>query len=168
MKVKNVVLVLNVSISLETSEETIKLAQSHDNVMAAIGIHPEEAIPLTQDVKKHLDELSRRKRVAAFSEIGLEYGRPKANKEMQKELLTYQLYLARNAHLSVDIQYSSNAHQDIIDIIKKEKGLGLSGIVHGFQGNLTELQDWLNLDFYISIGVFSLGIWKPFMDNFLL
>jgi TatD DNase family protein len=164
MKAKKVNLVLNVSINLAASEEAILLAQSHDEVLAAIGIHPGEAVPLTESLRKYLYELSGQQRVVAFGEIGLDYGRPTADREMQQELLIYQLSLARNAHLPVDIHYSMNAHQDIMEILRREKRAGLSGMVHGFLGNLKELHDWLDLDFYISLGQSSLGLWKDLQN----
>ena len=160
MKAKQVSLVLSVSISLETSEEVVKIAQSHTNVLAAIGIHPGEAIPLTERVRKRLLRISGEKQVVALGEIGLDYQHSAGNRDMQKELFIYQLGLAKHVQKPVDIHYSRDAHQDIINILKKERGPGPSGIVHGFQGTLSELTDWLELGFYISLGQTSVDLAK--------
>jgi TatD DNase family protein len=151
MKEQKVTLVLNVSINLATSAEAIKIAQTYDSVVAAIGIHPGEAIPLTADVKKQLENLSGQKRVVAFGEIGLSYGRSTGSKEEQQQLFLYQLSLANNLHIPIDIHYSYNSHQDIIGIIKEAKGS--TGIVHGFEGSMSDLNDWLELGYYISLGM---------------
>lgn len=158
MKEKNVALVLNVSINRLTSEESVKLARAYDNVFAAIGIHPGEAISPAQDVKTHLEELCKRDRVVAIGEVGLEYGRPGADRVVQKELFTYQFTLAGRMNLPVDIHYSLDAHQDIMEIIRKEKRPDQTGIVHGFLGDMSVLRDWLELGFYISLGQPSLGL----------
>jgi TatD DNase family protein len=150
MKEKNVSLVLNVSISLATCAEAIKLAHTYNSIYAAVGIHPGETIPLTADVKKKLEELSGQKRVVAFGEVGLMYERSTGTKEQQQQLLQYQLSLASNLHKPIDIHYSNDAHQDIIRMCKEAKGS--SGIVHGFSGTMDELKDWLGLGYYISIG----------------
>lgn len=157
MKAQNISYVLTVSINLQTSEEAIKLAQNYKNVWTAIGIHPGEALPLTPGIKKRLEEMSGQPRVVAFGEIGLSYGRSTGSNKEQQKLFEYQLSLAGNTHKPVDIHYSNNSHQDIIAMINKEKKV--AGIVHGFVGTITELNDWLNLGFYISLGKPSVGIW---------
>jgi TatD DNase family protein len=156
MKAKNVSLVLNVSINLRTSEEAVKLAQQYPSVYAAIGIHPGEALALTPEIKKTLEELSGRPRVVAFGEIGLMYGRSTGTKEEQQALFAYQLSLAKNTRKPVDIHYSYDSHKDIIAMIKKEKGA--AGIVHGFAGTVSDLNDWLDVGFYISLGKLSIGM----------
>jgi TatD DNase family protein len=150
MKEKNVSLVLNVSINLATSAEAVKLAQAHNSIYAAVGIHPGETIPLTAEIKKKLEELSGQKRVVAFGEVGLMYERSTGSKEEQQQLFQYQLSLANNLHIPIDIHYSNDSHQDIIRMCKEAKGS--SGIVHGFSGTMAELKDWLGLGYYISIG----------------
>ena len=167
MKAKHVDLVLNVGMTLETSQETVNMAQKHSNLPAAVGIHPGMAVPLTEDVKKRLEELSSKPRVVAFGEIGIEYlgldGRPIpiSNIEIQKELFLYQVFLAKNAHLPVNIHYSMDAQDDIVAILRREK---CSGIAHAFQGTLKDLQAWLDIGFYISIGAESLGIRRTIKD----
>jgi TatD DNase family protein len=159
MKKKRVTLVLNVSIDLQTSAESVKLAQTYNNVLAAVGIHPGEAIPPTAEVKKRLEELAGQKRVVALGEIGLSYGRSSGSQEAQRYLFAFQIHLANNMHKPVDLHYSHESHQAIIAMVKKEKGL--SGIVHdGFQASPKAIQEWLDLGFYISIGQASLGMSK--------
>ena len=150
MKEKSVSLVMNVSINLATSASAIKLAQTYGSIYAAVGIHPGETVPLTAEVKKKLEELSGQKRVVAFGEVGLMYERSTGTKEQQQQLFRYQLSLANNLHIPIDIHYSNDAHQDIVSMCKEAKGS--RGIVHGFSGNMAELKDWLGLGYNISIG----------------
>jgi TatD DNase family protein len=127
MKAKQVELVLNVGSTLESSEKVVKMAHEYRNVRAAVGIHPGMAVPLTADIKKHLEELSIKSEVVAIGEIGIEYhgpdGRPKSNIniKMQEELFLYQLSLAGNAHLPVDIHYSMDAQEEILEILSRKK-----------------------------------------------
>jgi len=151
MKAKQVELVLNVSINLLTSAEAIKIAQKYSNVYAAVGIHPGETIPLTAEIKKSLEELSGQQRVVGFGEIGLMYGQSTGTTEQQQELFGYQLSLANNLHLPIDIHYSNNSHRDIVGIVKKAKGA--TGIVHDGIGSMSQLNEWLELGFYISVGL---------------
>ena len=150
MKEKNVSTVMNVSINLLTSAEAIKIAQANDGIYAAIGIHPGEAIPLTAEVKKKLEDLSGQKKVVAFGEVGLMYGNSTGSNEEQKQLLLFQKSLANNLHIPLDIHCSANAYKDCISICK-----GSSGIMHGFTGTTDDLNAWLDIGYYISIGMMS-------------
>ena len=39
-----------------------------------------------------------------------------------------------------------------MDLLRNEIDSGLKGMLHGFSGDLAALQDWLGLDFCVSIG----------------
>jgi len=41
----------------------------------------------------------------------------------------------------------------MMDILRQEIGSGLKGAIHGFSGDGAALRDWLELGFYVSIGV---------------
>ncbi len=151
-RVKGVDIMVSMGMTLESSAETIRLAQSYQGVLAAVGIHPWNAVLPTDEVRRHLLQLARRERVVAIGEIGLDYARSPQTKEIQKELLRYELSLARETGLPVSI-HCREAHQDMMDIVGEEKSPDLKGSVHGFSGDLTELKDWLNLGFYVSIGI---------------
>jgi TatD DNase family protein len=75
------------------------MAHSYKGVLLAVGIHPARAIPLTDEEKKQLEELTTKPGIAAFGEIGVEYHGPDGTPtpipkiEMQKELFLYQLLL---------------------------------------------------------------------------
>jgi TatD DNase family protein len=158
MKFGQVGLSLTVSINLDTSQEAVGLAEQYENIYAAVGIHPGEAVPLTLEMRRQLGELITKPHVKAVGEIGLDLLRGREKLEMQKELFSYQVSLAKQAGLPIDIHYSQDAHQLILDLLRRQKDKGLKGIVHGFNGDLKMLRDWLGLDFYISIGSASLGM----------
>ena len=166
MKLKQVELVLNVGVTLKSFDEMTKMARDHEGVLLAVGIHPGRAMPLNTDVKKQLEELSLKPGIVAFGEIGVEYHGPdgsptsKSKIDIQKEVFLYQLSLAKNMRLPVDIHYSMDAQDYIINIFRRDEYRSISGIAHGFQGTLKDLQAWLDIGFYISIGAESLGIWK--------
>ncbi len=51
-RVKHVDIIVSVGRTLESSAETVRLAQSHEGVLAAIAIHPWNAIPPTEEVRR--------------------------------------------------------------------------------------------------------------------
>ncbi len=151
-RVKHVDVIVSVGTTLESSTETIHLAQSCEGVLAAVGIHPWNAVPLTDEVRIGLRELARGESVVAIGEIGLDYDRCPETREIQKELLIYQLSLARETGLPVNV-HCRGAHQDMMHILRKDIGSDMDGMIHGFSGDRTMLKDWLDLGFYVSIGV---------------
>ena len=147
MKEQNVSLVLNVSINLLTSAEAIKIAQANDGIYAAVGIHPGEAIPLTTEVKKRLEELSGQNKVVAFGEVGLNYGNSTGSNEEQRQLLLFQKSLANNLKIPLNIHCNYEAYKDCISMLR-----GSTGNIHGFTGTMGDLNDWLEIGYYISLG----------------
>ena len=150
-RAKHVDIIVSMGMTLESSADTIRLAQSYEGVLAGVGIHPWNAIPPTDAVRRQLRELATQGQVVVIGEIGLDYARNPETKETQKELLRYELSLARETGLLVNI-HCREAHQDMMDILRQERGAELKGIIHGFSGDEAALRDWLDLGFYVSIG----------------
>ena len=151
-RAKQVDILISMGMSLKSSAETVHLAQSYEGVLAAVGIHPWNAVSPTDEVRKRLGELARSEHAVAIGEIGLDYARVPETKDIQKELLKYELSLARETGLPVNI-HCREAHQDMMEILRKEIGPELKGTIHGFSGDSAALKDWLDLGFYVSIGV---------------
>jgi TatD DNase family protein len=149
--IKHIDVIISQGMSLESSLDVTHLAQSHQGVYAAVGIHPWNAVLPTEEVQRQLHQLTGHEKVVAIGEIGLDYARTPETKEIQKELLKYELSLARETGLPANI-HCREAYQDMMDILRGEIGSGLKGIIHGFTGNLSALQSWLGLGFYVSIG----------------
>ncbi len=151
-RAKNVALMVSMALSVKYAARTVHLAQSYQGVLAAIGIHPWNAVLPTDEVRRDLHQLAGMESVVAIGEIGLDYARNPETREIQKELLRYELSLARETGLPVNI-HCREAHQDMMDILRKEKSPELRGAIHDFSGDRAALKDWLDLGFYVSIGV---------------
>ena len=149
--------IISVGVNLEASAEVIDIARSHEGVRAGVGIHPWDAVMPSAEMRRNLYELARKEPVVVIGEIGLDYARNPETKEVQKELLVYQLSLARETGLPVSV-HCREAHRDIMSILRKEIGSDIKGTIHGFVGDSAMLRDWLELDFYVSIGLRSFVI----------
>lgn len=150
----NVEIILACGITTESSQETINIAQNQPAMVVAVGIHPWNAISPSEEVMKRLGELATQKKVAAIGEVGLDYARSPETKEIQKELFRLQVYLAREKDLPLNV-HCKDAHKDIMSILRQMKDSRLRGAAHGFAGDRAALMDWLDLGFFISIGVRS-------------
>jgi TatD DNase family protein len=138
--------------NLDSSEVCIGYAEKYKEVYAGVGIHPWNAVVLTDEIKKRQDELARRRKVVAIGEIGLDWLRNPNNKDVQKASMSYQVEYALKRGLPVDV-HVRESHDDVMAILRPAVRAGLRGIAHGFTGSVAQLKDFLALDFYISIVV---------------
>lgn len=176
MRNKQVEFALGVGVNLDSSEGTIRLAQAYPQIKAAVGIHPWFAEKLSEAMRNRFRELAESKYVKALGEIGLDYEPPvagakppegmpdmkfpenmppfpaaPASKEVQQELLLFELSVALENRLPVNVHCRGGAHKDMMGLLREAAASGLTGIAHGFVGTLDELHDWLDLGFYVAL-----------------
>ncbi|RPJ58522.1 MAG: TatD family deoxyribonuclease [Dehalococcoidia bacterium] len=177
MRKKEVELVLAVGVNLESSEGTVKLAETYSEIKAAIGFHPWFAGKLNESTMQRFEKLASSKYVRAIGEVGLDYAPPSGpgagppspdmrkmdfpknmppmpktppTHEVQKELFNYEVSIAQKYGLPLNIHCMGGAHQDMMQILKANPGV--TGMAHSFEGDLKMLRDWLDLGFYIVLG----------------
>ncbi|MFB4165066.1 TatD family hydrolase [Alteribacillus sp. JSM 102045] len=135
----------------ETIPKAMNLAETYDFIYAAVGWHPVDAIDMTEDDLKWLEDLAAHPKVVALGEMGLDYHWDKSPKEVQKEVFRKQIHIAKKVNLPIII-HDRDAHQDIVDILKEENAAETGGIMHCFGGSLEIAQECLKMNFYISFG----------------
>lgn len=136
-------------------EKTIKgameLAEKYEFIYASVGWHPVDAIDMTDDHLKWLEELASHPKVVALGEMGLDYHWDKSPKDVQKEVFRKQIRLAKKVKLPIII-HNREASQDIIDILKEEGAHEVGGIMHCFSGSVEIAKQCIDMNFYISLG----------------
>jgi TatD DNase family protein len=132
-------------------ERAVALAERHEEIYAAIGVHPHDARLFDDGAERLLLSLvEQSKRVIAWGEIGLDYHYDHSPRETQREVFRRQLRLARGQNLPVVI-HSRDADEDTIAILREElSGYDRAGVLHCFGGSLTMAQAAIELGFYIS------------------
>ncbi|MEW5923468.1 MAG: TatD family hydrolase, partial [Candidatus Zixiibacteriota bacterium] len=66
---------VNIGADLQTSINSVKLADQYNCIYATIGMHPHDAKKYNRDVENQLIDLTNNKKVVAVGEIGLDYYR---------------------------------------------------------------------------------------------
>ncbi len=157
----NVGLILNPGCTVATSEIAIRLAETYDFMYAAVGIHPEYSMGVTDADVARIRELSAHPRVKAIGEIGLDYywekRAPESTppREMQQKLLRAQLEVAREVGLPVII-HDREAHEDCLRIVKEYADL--RGVYHCYSGSLEYARELIDMGWYLSFtGVITYG-----------
>lgn len=149
LKENKVDIVINPGVDVETSEESVKLAEEYDNIYAAVGVHPHEVTDMNEDTIEKLRELAHKDRVVAIGEIGLDYYYDNSPREIQKKWFRSQIKLAKELKLPI-IVHDRDAHQDTFDIIKEELDENLTGVLHCYAGSVEMAKQYVEMGFYIS------------------
>jgi len=143
--------IINMEDTMESSAAVVRLTGEFDGLYAGVGIHPEEARPMTAADDDQLAAWAAMDRVVAIGEIGLDYywEKDSTKRELQKQIFIRQLDLARQLHLPVCI-HDRDAHGDLLAILKREAG-GLRGVLHCYSGSWEMAQELLKLGWYLGI-----------------
>ncbi len=141
---------LNPAYDLESSRRAVALAQARTDVVAAVGVHPNESATFDDAALDTLRILAAEPGVVAVGEIGLDYHWRTVPSELQKIAFLRQLVLARECQLPV-IVHSREAMDDTLDVLQHEFAGGAL-VLHSFAGDLAQMTRALDLGFYIGIG----------------
>lgn len=131
---ERVIKMVDIGINLASSKASLDFAFRFNEVYSAIGYHPHEAKFLNQENFEKLKELTRRPKVVAIGEIGLDYYWKNSPMESQRQAFTKQIYLAQELQLPLII-HDREAHQEVLNILEKE-AKGLKILLHCFSGDL--------------------------------
>ncbi|MDD5468279.1 MAG: TatD family hydrolase [Anaerolineales bacterium] len=144
---------------LASCQEVIELAEAHEGVYAAVGVHPNECAEWEMNSLPRLREYARHEKVVAIGEIGLDYYRDRAPRQVQRTALAQQLELAEEMGLPVII-HNRNASRDVLSILSEwRRGLDFSqkplanapGVLHSYSDELKYACEAIDNGFKIGI-----------------
>lgn len=143
--------IVNMGDTMESSARGAALTGKYEAVYAGVGLHPEEAYPMTAADDDRLAGWAALPKVIAIGEIGLDYywEKDEEKRALQRSIFIRQLDLARQLHLPVCI-HDREAHGDTLAILKKE-GQGVPGVVHCYSGSWEMAQELLKLGFFLGV-----------------
>jgi TatD DNase family protein len=110
--------ILNPGIDLRSSRAAISLAENNSEVYAAVGVHPNSATTFNDHTLKQLTELAGHNKVVAIGEIGLDYYRDRAPRDIQLRVFRMQLEMASELGLPVII-HNRQATDDVLSILSE-------------------------------------------------
>ncbi len=170
--------VVNVAADMESVETTLALANTHDFIYAALGVHPDGiAYPEPVYAEKpdengqrvidyyrygseklnlgdldHIAKLAKENpKAVAIGEIGLDYYYETPARELQKKWFDRQAEMAVGLKLPI-IVHSREAAKDTYDILRAYGGRDRAGIIHCFSYEKEMARQFLDLGYYIAIG----------------
>lgn len=154
--------IVNVGTNLQNSRVAVAQAGKYPFMVAAVGIHPEDAQGLPDgrplDPAAELAALRawvsdadarRRDKIVAIGEIGLDYHWEPMDKPLQKAFFEGQLALAAELDLPV-IVHDREAHGDCFDTVLKYPTV--RGVFHGYSGSAEMARELTRRGWYIAFG----------------
>lgn len=133
----------------ETSREAVKLAHNFPQIYAVVGVHPHDSKKVNEDILQKLYRLARDPRVVAIGETGLDFYRDLSPRAQQRKAFVEQVKIAQELYKPVVI-HDREAHQEVLDIIKKERAGKNGGVMHCYSGRLPLAVELMREGFYIS------------------
>ena len=145
--------VVNISNGWKDLLATIDLVERYPWIYGSAGIHPCEIKDLTEERFEQIRDFSRKEKIVAIGEIGLDYYWVKEAEEREKQRYWFvrQLTLAKEEDLPVVI-HSRDAAKDTFDTMKKEHARTTGGVIHCYSGSLEMAREYVKLGYYLGIG----------------
>lgn len=138
---------VNIGADMESSENSVELAEKYDFIYAAVGVHPYDAETVDENLIEKLKGMAENKKVVAIGESGLDYHYEDVDFEVQKNAFIKHIKLANELDLPV-IVHNRDSHQDMMDILKEHKPK--NAIIHCYSGSAEMAKELVKMGYYIS------------------
>jgi TatD DNase family protein len=129
-------------------EIALDLIDTYPNIIAAAGVHPHNARNFNPDFAVTLQELTRKKKIHAVGEIGLDFHYNLSSRKDQIQAFRAQLKFAQELDLPVVI-HSRNAGKEIAAAIK-EVNYTRGGVLHCFTEDWPFAKSMMDHNFWVS------------------
>ena len=132
--------------------KAVAVAESYENVFAAVGVHPHDAKLYNDEAENHLIDLVKSStKVIAWGEIGLDFYYDHSPRDVQMEVFRRQIRTAKQLNLPIII-HSRDADDETVEILRQtcsDKDFR-GGIMHCFGGTPQMARDLMEIGFMIS------------------
>jgi TatD DNase family protein len=133
-----------------SSETAVRLARTHPDLWATVGVHPHEAMKEAHaESLRRLRELAAEPCVVAIGETGLDFYRDLSPRALQREALRRQLELAGELGLRV-VLHCRSAQDELLETVASHRNLRM--IWHCFDGTLEHARQGVALGMYLAFG----------------
>ena len=142
---------ITIGTDIEDSRKAIAIAEGHDYIYAAVGIHPHDVKDIAdiEDISETINKLASNKKVVALGETGLDYHYMHSPAKLQQEHFRLEINVAKSMGLPV-IVHSREAKEDTLQILKEENIGTTGGVLHCFSGDMEMAEKAMEMGLYIS------------------
>lgn len=151
LALKGVEYVVNVGSGLRSLSWVMNFVNKYNHVYGAIGIHPDDARDLNDEIFERMSALCDHQKIVAVGEVGLDYYWDSTPRDVQAYWLRRQIRLAKQKSLPLII-HSREATEDTFNILKEEKAEEAGGVIHCFSSSPQMAKRYVDLGYYIGVG----------------
>ena len=141
---------LTIGIDLKSSRAAVALAEAHQGVFAAVGVHPHHIADTSEADYLELEKLAAHPRVVAYGEIGMDAVRNYAPLAQQQEHFQRQVEMAKELNLPL-IVHDRETHDEIMKVLEAAAPFPAGGVMHCFSGDADLALRVVEMGFYVSI-----------------
>ena len=142
--------VISVGISADSSQATLRLAETHEDVYAAVGIQPNYCAEAAGDDWQRIVAMADHRRVVALGETGLDRYWDHTPPDVQQDYFDRHLRLAAERGLPVVI-HCRDAEAELLTMLRAAVAGGpLRGVLHAFSGEMATATECLELGLHVS------------------
>lgn len=132
-----------------SNRDALTLAKRYKNVYATTGFHPCDCGDLTEGDFRMIQEHAKEEKVVAIGEIGLDYHWDNIAKDVQRQVFSRQLELAKSLDLPI-VVHSRDAGQDTYDILAAH---GFPpGVIHCYSYSVELSERFLQAGYFLGVG----------------
>jgi TatD DNase family protein len=125
---------VTVGVDLPTSQWQVDTAAAHENVYAAVAIHPNEVVNATDEAWDGIEALAKHPKVVAVGETGLDHFRTGEDGwKAQEESFRRHIAIAKSSGKALVI-HDRDAHDDVLRVLSDE-GAPDRVVFHCFSGD---------------------------------
>ena len=138
-----------VGCNIETTLQSIELAEKYDFIFAQAGFHPCDTADINLEMWQQMQQLARHPKVVAVGEIGLDYHWDSSPRDTQKYWFAKQIDFANDIGLPVVI-HSRDATADTLSTVREHTPK--KGVFHCFSGSPETMKQVLDMGLSVSLG----------------
>jgi len=135
---------------IESSRAAVEMARKYESVFATVGVHPHDAKNYNTGAEQELVELSRRDKVLAIGEIGLDFHYDFSPRPEQFSAFEAQIELAWRLELPI-VVHSRESNDDALQVLVAHSQNIVGCVFHCFSGDEDFAGRVLDMGFYIGI-----------------
>jgi len=141
---------MNIGFDRESLRDTLEMVEEYPFMFGAAGVHPHDAASLDDDLEAEVRRALEHPRIVSVGEIGLDFYRNLAPREVQEPVFRKMIGIAREANKPIVI-HCRDAFDEVLEALAAE-GPSHRGIFHAFSGTPEDAQRIFDLGFHVGIG----------------
>ncbi len=130
--------------------KALKIIEAHEMIYGAFGVHPHNSREFDDRLGKMIRGFFAHEKLLAYGEIGLDFYRNYAPREVQMEAFRAQIELAKELSLPI-IVHSRQARDETLRILDENGAAENGAVMHCFSYDLDTAKKLLDMGFHLSV-----------------